>query len=124
MRVVGLHSPPFRPLTPEEDEAAVSNINQANPDVLWVALGMPQQEIWISEHKDKLNVPVIVGAGAAFKLISGDVKRAPSWLRNAGFEWLWRLISEPKRVWRRVVFDAPKFIGLVALELTGLKKYS
>jgi len=124
LRVVGLHSPPFRPLTPEEDAAVVSSINQADPDVLWVGLGMPQQEIWIAEHRDKLNVPVVVGAGAAFKLISGNMKRAPDWLGNAGFEWLWRLISEPKRVWRRVVFDAPKFIGLVALELTGLKKYS
>ena len=123
LQVVGLHSPPFRPLTPDEDAAVVSSINQAAPDVLWVGLGMPQQEIWIANHREKLNVTVVVGAGAAFKLLSGEVKRAPSWLRNAGFEWFWRLVSEPKRVWRRVVFDAPRFIGLVALELTGLRKY-
>lgn len=122
--VVGFHSPPFRPLTPEEDEAVISEINQADPDVLWVGLGMPQQEIWIASHRNRLNVPVVVGAGAAFKLMSGNVRRAPDWLANAGFEWLWRFVTEPGRVWRRIVFDAPKFICLVALEVTGLKKYS
>lgn len=123
LQVVGTHSPPFRPLTEKEDAAVVSDINQAAPDVLWVGLGMPHQEFWIAEHREHLNVPVVVGAGAAFKLLSGEVKRAPSWLRNAGFEWSWRLASEPKRVWRRVVFDAPRFIGLVVLELAGVKKY-
>ena len=121
--IVGCYSPPFRPLTPEEDEAAVRTINEANPDVLWVGLGMPNQERWIANHRDKLNVPVLVGAGAAFKFLSGDLRRAPSWLGNFGFEWLWRLFWEPGRVWRRVVIDAPLFIGMVALELCGVKKY-
>ena len=123
LKIVGLHSPPFRPLTAKEDESIVCTINQSEADVLWVGLGMPKQEWWIREHRDRLNVPIAVGAGASFKLLSGTVSRGPSWMRNLGFEWLWRLSQEPGRVWRRVFLDAPRFVGLVALELTGLKKY-
>jgi N-acetylglucosaminyldiphosphoundecaprenol N-acetyl-beta-D-mannosaminyltransferase len=123
LKIVGLHSPPFRSLTPEEDESIIANINQAEPDVLWVGLGMPKQERWIFEHRDRLNVPVAVGAGASFKFLSGTAKRAPAWASNWGLEWLWRLAREPGRVWRRVFIDAPQFVGLVALELSGLKKY-
>lgn len=123
LRIVGLHSPPFRPLTPEDDETILRSINQAEPDVLWVGLGMPKQDQWIHEHQDRLNVPVAVGAGASFKFLSGRVKRAPAWARNWGFEWLWRFSQEPGRIWRRVFVDAPHFVGLVALELSGLRKY-
>ena len=123
LRIVGHHSPPFRPLTPKEDESIINAINEANPDVLWVGLGVPKQEWWISDHRDRLKIPVVVGAGASFKFLSGTVKRAPPWMRNRGFEWLWRLAQEPRRVWRRVFVDAPQFVSLVALELAGLKKY-
>ena len=123
LKIVGHRSPPFRRLTPEEDAADVDAINQAAPDVLWVGLGMPKQERWISEHRDRLRVSVAVGAGAAFKFASGEVSRGPAWLRNMGFEWLWRLAGEPKRIWRRVFIDAPQFIFLSGLELTGLKSF-
>ncbi len=123
LKIVGLHSPPFRPLTSQENEAIVAAINEAHPDVLWVGLGAPKQERWISEHRHRLNATVVVGVGAAFKFHSGKVERAPTWLRNWGFEWLWRLLREPKRVWRRVFVDAPQFISLAALELSGLKKF-
>jgi len=123
IQVVGFHSPPFRPLTAEEDDHAIADINLANPDVLWIGLGTPKQERWIAEHRDRLNVPVVIGVGATFKFSSGKVMRAPAWLRNSGFEWLWRLLREPMRVWRRVIIDAPLFIGLVLLELMGLKKF-
>ena len=123
LEIAGLNSPPFRPLTPEEDAEAISAINDAKPHVLWVGLGMPKQERWISEHRDRLRVPVVVGAGASLKFTSGNTERAPAWLRNWGFEWMWRLFQEPTRVWRRVFIDAPQFLGLVALELAGLKKY-
>lgn len=123
LNIVGHRSPPFRQLTPEEDAADLEAINQAAPDVLWVGLGMPRQEQWIFEHREHLRTAVAMGAGAAFKFVSGDVSRGPSLLRNLGFEWLWRLLSEPKRIWRRVLIDAPQFIGLVALELTGLRRF-
>ena len=123
LRIVGAVSPPFRPLTPEEDAEMVAKINQAKPDVLWVGLGMPAQDQWIYDHRQVLNVPVAVGTGASFKFIAGTASRAPKLVRNLGFEWLWRLAHEPKRVWRRVVLDAPRFILLVSLQLSGIKKY-
>lgn len=123
LRIVGCQSPPFRDLTPEEDAVVVNSINEAMPDVLWVGLGMPKQEQWVFEHRQVLKVPVVVGAGASFKFISGTVRRAPPLVCNLGFEWLWRLAQEPRRVWRRVAIDAPQFIALVLLQLIGQKKF-
>jgi N-acetylglucosaminyldiphosphoundecaprenol N-acetyl-beta-D-mannosaminyltransferase len=123
LKIAGCISPPFLAWTSEEDEAMVNMINLANPDVLWVGLGMPKQEQWIADHRSALKVPVVVGAGASFKFLSGAVPRAPALVCNLGFEWLWRLVQEPRRVWRRVVLDAPRFIALATLQLTGLKKF-
>lgn len=124
LRIVGAYSPPFRPLTTQENTQIIEHINQAQPDVLWVSMGMPKQEIWIGNHRDKLKAKVAVGAGASFKFLSGSVRRSPTLLRNSGFEWLWRLMCEPRRVWRRVFVDAPIFVALVAIELSGLKKFN
>ncbi|MBN1694064.1 WecB/TagA/CpsF family glycosyltransferase [candidate division WOR-3 bacterium] len=123
LRIVGTYSPPFRPLTPEEDEKIVQMINKARSDVLWVALGLPKQERWIFEHRDRLDVPVVVGVGAVFKFLSNEVKPAPAWLGDHGLEWIWRLIQEPRRLWRRVFIYIPHFIVLVILEMSGLKKF-
>jgi N-acetylglucosaminyldiphosphoundecaprenol N-acetyl-beta-D-mannosaminyltransferase len=122
-RVAGTFSPPFRPLSPEEDDEHVRLINEARPDVLWVGLGLPKQDLWIFEHKDRLDVPVAIGVGAAFGFLSGKVKRAPAWIGNLGFEWLWRLLAEPRKLWRRDLLDGPRFLAHVFLELTGLRKY-
>lgn len=122
--VVGTYSPPFRPLTVEEDADVVRMINEAEPDVLWIGLGCPKQERWMFEHREKLNVPVIVGVGAAFKFLSGRTKRAPVWVGDHGLEWVWRFLHDPRRVWRRVLIDGPRFACLVALELSRLKRYS
>ncbi len=116
LKIAGAHSPPFRPLTPEEDEQEVRMINDSGADILWVGLGLPKQEKWMYEHRDRLNVPVLVGVGAAFQFLSGRMKRAPSWIGDNGFEWLWRLAFEPKRVWRRVFIDGPHFVLCVAKE--------
>jgi N-acetylglucosaminyldiphosphoundecaprenol N-acetyl-beta-D-mannosaminyltransferase len=115
LKIVGFYSPPFRPLTQKEDEEIIEKINQAKPDVLWVALGLPKQEKWIFEHKEKLKVPVAIGVGAAFKFLSGKIKRPPEWIGNLGFEWLWRFFQEPKRTWRRIL-DIPLFIFLIIFE--------
>ncbi len=123
LKIAGLHAPPFHPLTPEEDAEAVRRINEAGPDVLWVGLGCPKQERWIFEHRDKLKVPVTIGVGAAFRFVSGSVKRAPAWVGDHGLEWLWRFTHEPRKVWRRVLVDGPRFLSLVALELSGMKKF-
>jgi len=84
---------------------------------------MPKQEQWLFEHRGQLKTTVAMGAEAAFKVSSGDASRGPSWLRNMGGEWVWRLMGEPKRIWRRVLIDDPKSVGLVDLELTGLRKF-
>jgi N-acetylglucosaminyldiphosphoundecaprenol N-acetyl-beta-D-mannosaminyltransferase len=121
LKIRGAYSPPFRSLTLEEDAEIIKKINQAKPNVLWVALGLPQQERWIFEHRDQLDVPVVIGVGAAFKFLSGKVKRAPAWIGELGLEWLWRFSQEPRRLWRRVFLDGPMFIFLVLKELIGFK---
>ena len=122
-KIVGTFSPPFRPLTQKEDEQVINMINDARPDVLWVALGMLKQDRWIFEHKKKLNVPVAVGVGAAFRFFSGHVKRAPECVGKCGFEWVWRVLKEPKKLWKRNLIDVPQFVTLAFLELIGLRKY-
>ncbi len=101
LQVAGSYCPPFRPLTPEEDEEVVGRINAARPDILWVGLGAPKQEKWIAAHRDRLEAPVCVGVGAAFDFHSGRVPWAPAWVRKAGLEWVVRLVLEPRRMWRR-----------------------
>lgn len=113
LKIAGSYSPPFRELLEKEDDEIIEKINQAKPDVLFVALGLPKQEKWIFKHREKLNVPVVIGVGAALKFISGKVKRAPVWVGSAGLEWLWRLVFETKTVWRRVFVDLPFFVWLV-----------
>jgi N-acetylglucosaminyldiphosphoundecaprenol N-acetyl-beta-D-mannosaminyltransferase len=123
-QIAGTYSPPFRPLTDREDEDIIRMINDARPDILWVALGLPKQERWIYERKDRLKVPVVIGVGAAFAFISGDVKRVPKWIGENGLEWLWRFIQEPKKLWRRDLIDGPRFLWSVLLEIAKGKKTS
>ena len=123
LKIVGVHSPPFRPLTQEEDAEIVKMINESEADIVWVGLGLPKQERWMFDHREKLKAPVLVGVGAAFKFQSGRVKRAPAWIGNHGFEWLWRFIREPRRVWRRVIIDGPHFFFCVVFEnLDSMKR--
>ncbi len=122
VQIVGAYSPPFRQLTPEEDAQAIEMINQANPDVLWVALGLPKQERWIVAHRDRLKAPVIVGVGAAIKFHSGRVVPAPRWASQSGLEWLWRLLHEPRTVWRRALIYGPQFMALSLLDVMGHRR--
>jgi N-acetylglucosaminyldiphosphoundecaprenol N-acetyl-beta-D-mannosaminyltransferase len=98
-------------------------INQAAPDVLWVGLSTPKQERWMYEHRDKLQVPVMVGVGAAFDLLAGIKSQAPMWMREHGLEWFWRLMSEPRRLWHRYLVYGSLFVSLVALEKMGILKF-
>jgi N-acetylglucosaminyldiphosphoundecaprenol N-acetyl-beta-D-mannosaminyltransferase len=116
-RIAGSYSPPFRPLTPSEETAIIDRINDARPDVLWVALGMPKQDIWIHERLTQLNVPVAMGVGAAFAFVAGTVPRCPEWMGRAGFEWVYRFLKEPAKLWRRDILDGPRFILLAGWEL-------
>ena len=121
--IAGACSPPFRPLSTEENDEIIERINDAKPHVLWVCLGLPKQERWIFANRQKLRVPVVIAAGAAAKFVSGTVAPAPTWIREHGFEWLWRLIREPRRCWRRSMLYGPQFALLAILELSGLRRY-
>ncbi len=120
--VAGVYSPPFRALTPEEDCQVVARINASQPDIIWVGISTPKQERWMSEHTGRLTAPVMVGVGAAFDFLSGRKKQAPHWMQRAGLEWLFRLGSEPRRLWRRYL-KYPQFALLVMAQLLGLKSY-
>jgi N-acetylglucosaminyldiphosphoundecaprenol N-acetyl-beta-D-mannosaminyltransferase len=123
IQVAGTYSPPFRSLTREEDNEMVAMISRAAPDVVWVGLGAPKQERWMHEHRNKLNVPVVVGVGAAFDMISGRRRQAPRWMREHGLEWLFRLFQEPRRLWRRYLIYGTEFVALMLLQSLGLKKF-
>jgi N-acetylglucosaminyldiphosphoundecaprenol N-acetyl-beta-D-mannosaminyltransferase len=115
-------SPSVRPLTLDEDQEIVERINAARPDVLWVGLGAPKQEVWMHERLDRLKVPVAVGVGAAFAFLGGTVRRCPDWIGRMGFEWAYRLIKEPKKLWRRDLIEGPSFLFRLGLDLTGLRR--
>ncbi len=123
LRVVGAYSPPFRPLTPQEDKEVVGRIRDARPQVLWVGLGCPRQELWMYEHRERLGVPVMLGVGAAFDFLAGRKPQAPPWMRDHGLEWLFRLLTEPRRLWRRYLIQGGWFVFLVLLEELGLKRW-
>lgn len=110
LNIVGTYSPPFRQLSPSEDAQICEMINATKPDIVWVGLGSPKQDIWMYEHRDRLDVSVMHGVGAAFDFLTGRVRQAPRWMMNAGLEWLFRLFQEPKRLWRRYTVTNLKFI--------------
>jgi len=124
LMVAGTYSPPFRPLMPEEDNQIVRMINEASPDVVWVGLGSPKQERWMAAHIGKLKAPVLIGVGVAFDFHAGVKKQAPIWMQQKGLEWLFRLLSEPRRLWRRYLINNPSFVALVLLQIIGLRRYS
>lgn len=115
-KIAGAYSPPFRKLSAEEETEIIERINTARPDILWVALGMPKQDIWIHERLSKLEIPVAIGVGAAFAFVAGTVSRCPQWMGRAGFEWVYRFIKEPRKLWRRDLLDGPRFIFYASLE--------
>jgi N-acetylglucosaminyldiphosphoundecaprenol N-acetyl-beta-D-mannosaminyltransferase len=101
LQTAGTYCPPFRPLSKQEDEMIVEQINRTEPDIVWVGLGAPKQEKWMSAHLDKISATAMIGVGAAFDFHSGNVKWAPASIRKLGLEWAYRLAKEPKRMWRR-----------------------
>ena len=121
LQVAGMLAPPFRSLSPEEDQEIIRQINAARADIIWVGLGSPKQEIWMHSHLGKVNAPLMVGVGAAFDFLSGKKTQAPLWIQRHGLEWLFRFASEPVRLWPRYR-QYPKFILLVMAEGLGLLK--
>jgi N-acetylglucosaminyldiphosphoundecaprenol N-acetyl-beta-D-mannosaminyltransferase len=121
LQVAGSYSPPFRPLRPEEDAEVVDCINAAHPDVVWVGLGSPKQDLWMAMHRERLEASLLVGVGAAFDFYTGRVRQAPRWMMRIGLEWLFRLFQEPQRLWRRYLLGNPRFVVNVILQRTGIR---
>lgn len=113
------YSPPFRSLNEQEKNNIISEINNSRIKILFVGLGCPKQEIWMKEHKEKLNC-IMVGVGAAFDFIAGNKKTAPLWMQKIGLEWLYRFLSEPKRLWKRYLKHNPRFIYYFTLQYFGI----
>ena len=113
LRVAGAYSPPFRPLDDAEKTSIADRINAARPHVVWVGLGAPKQERWMSEMIHRLDAAALIGVGAAFDLLSGRTTRAPRWMRHSGLEWLYRLLQEPHRLAGRYLGNNPRFVWRV-----------
>jgi N-acetylglucosaminyldiphosphoundecaprenol N-acetyl-beta-D-mannosaminyltransferase len=124
VQVAGCYSPPFRPLNDEEEKSVAEMVNNSGADVLWVGLSTPKQERWMHAHRNAFHVPVMLGVGAAFDLNLGKLKQAPPWMRENGLEWLFRLLMEPRRLWKRYLVLGPKFVWNASLELAGLRRFS
>lgn len=122
LKIAGMESPPFRPLTKEEDEDAVRRINESGAALVWIGLGAPKQEVWMYEHQDRIN-GLMLGVGAGFDFHAGTVKRAPGWMRRHYLEWLYRLIQDPRRLWKRYVSTNGKFLLLSVKDAFTWKKY-
>lgn len=114
LEVVGTSCPPFRPLNDEEVDQLRRQIDEAAPHVVWCGLGCPKQERWMSRFRPLLQAPVLIGVGAGFDFLSGEAPLAPRWIQRSGFEWAYRLLSEPRRLWPRYSRVVPKFLFFVA----------
>lgn len=121
--IAGKYAPPFRPLTPEESAQVVDLIRSANSDLVFVGLSTPKQERWMVQHRDRLPGVVMFGVGAAFNFHAGTVKQAPEWMQRSGLEWLFRLLAEPRRLWKRYLFITPLFLPLWALQKLRILRY-
>jgi N-acetylglucosaminyldiphosphoundecaprenol N-acetyl-beta-D-mannosaminyltransferase len=124
LAVVGTYTPPFRSMTDIEEEELARQIAAAAPDILWVGLSTPKQERWMAAHVDRLKVPAMIGVGAAFDFHSGRKRQAPRVLQRAGLEWLFRLASEPRRLWRRYLTNNPRFVWHVLRQELGVASYA
>lgn len=116
LKIAGRLSPPFRPLSAEEDADLVRQVNDSGAGVVFVSLGCPKQELWMAAHRTRIQ-GVMIGVGAAFDFHAGTIARAPTWMRRNGLEWLHRLASEPRRLWRRYLTTNFAFVAKAALEL-------
>jgi N-acetylglucosaminyldiphosphoundecaprenol N-acetyl-beta-D-mannosaminyltransferase len=123
LQIAGTFSPPFGQVTLEEAETTAAIINGADPDVVWVGLSEIKQDAWMHEHRGQLNAPVLIGIGAAFDFLAGTKRQAPEWMRENGLEWLFRLLQEPRRLWRRYLVYGTEFLFLVFLEQLGIRKF-
>ena len=124
IQIVGGYAPPFRPLDAEEEDAIAAMINDSRPDVLWVGIGVPKQEKWMARMRDKLEVPVMCGVGAAFDFHAGRISQAPVWMQERGLEWTYRIAQEPRRLLPRYLYYNPRFLFAASRQLARERRGS
>jgi N-acetylglucosaminyldiphosphoundecaprenol N-acetyl-beta-D-mannosaminyltransferase len=122
LQVAGVFCPPFGELSVAEERQVVEQINASAADIVWVGISSPKQERWMAKHRQSLQAPVLIGVGAAFDFLSGAKPQAPRWMQRNGFEWLYRFIHEPRRLWRRYI-QYPLFIILIAAQRMGILRF-
>jgi N-acetylglucosaminyldiphosphoundecaprenol N-acetyl-beta-D-mannosaminyltransferase len=123
LKIIGSYSPPIcKSFSDEENNKIINMINNVKPDVVWVSFGCPKQESWIIKNYLSINVPILAGIGAAFDFHSGNLKRAPKWMRALKIEWFYRLIQEPKRLWKRYFLGGINFIKIILKQKKEMKK--
>lgn len=123
LKVVGTHTPPFRPLNEAEELDLIGQVAECKPDIMWVGLSTPKQERFMAKYLPLLSCNLLVGVGAAFDIHTGRIADSPALLKKCGLQWLHRLFQEPKRLWRRYLFNNPRFLYAVGRQLIGLSRY-
>ncbi len=123
LRIVGTYTPPFRPLNEAEKQDLFARVSTVKPDIFWVGLSTPKQERFMAEYLPHLDTRVMVGVGAAFDVHTGRIQDAPEWMKNAGLQWLHRLGQEPRRLWKRYLYNNPLFVFKMTSQILGLSKY-
>lgn len=121
-KIAGKIAPPFLKFSNDENLKFINEINLSGADIVWVSLGAPKQEKWIYENYLKINKGIMIGIGAGFDYLAGNIKDAPGWMKNYSLEWVYRLRQEPKRLWKRYAIYNSKFIFFVILDFLGLKR--
>lgn len=123
LQVVGTYTPPFRSLTAAEEEDLLRHVLNSKPHIMWVGLGSPKQDKFMAKYVEYLQVPLMVGIGAAFDYHTGNLRDCPEWVKRAGLQWVHRLYQEPGRLWRRYLYSNPAFLWHIASQLAGLRRY-
>jgi N-acetylglucosaminyldiphosphoundecaprenol N-acetyl-beta-D-mannosaminyltransferase len=123
LKIVGTYSPPFRALNPQEQHDLAELLARLKPDFFWVGLSTPKQEKFMAQFYRQLEATVFIGVGAAFDFHAARVRQAPLWMQRTGLEWLFRLLSEPRRLWKRYLKNNPLFLWRAFCQLTGLRKF-
>jgi N-acetylglucosaminyldiphosphoundecaprenol N-acetyl-beta-D-mannosaminyltransferase len=123
LKVVGTYTPPFRPLTSEEEQGLARLVSGLKPDIFWVGLSTPKQEQFMAQYWQRLEATLFFGVGAAFDFLAGRIRQAPRWMQRSGLEWLFRLGCDPGRLWKRYLRNNPLFLLRALCQLTRIKKY-
>lgn len=124
LQIVGTYTPPFRSLSAQEEQDLLAQVHKARPDILWVGLSTPKQERFMAQYVERLQVPLLVGVGAAFDFHTGRIRESPRWMKRAGLQWLHRLLQDPRRLWKRYLRNNPRFVWLIALQMLRLRRFA